>query len=214
MMKNLIRGGARCAARVAWPPRRAPAPSPSAAAERAARRRLRLRHAGRRGRLDLPARARPARDGACARRARRTIAVESVAEGPDAERVMRDLVAQQGATLVFATSFGYLEPALRVAAEFPQARFEHAGGYKSAPNLATYDARYYEARWLAGWLAGRDQQERRRRLRRRLSGARGRAGHQRVRARHARRQPEGDGARRLAEHLVRSGAGSATRRRR
>jgi len=85
----------------------------------------------------------------------RTIAVESVAEGADAERVMRDLVAQQGATLVFATSFGYLEPALRVAAELPQARFEHAGGYKSAPNLATYDARYYEARWLAGWLAGR-----------------------------------------------------------
>lgn len=85
----------------------------------------------------------------------KTIAVESVAEGPDAERVMRDLVAEQGAKLVFATSFGYLDAALRVAAEFPQARFEHAGGYKSAPNLATYDARYYEARWLAGWLAGR-----------------------------------------------------------
>ena len=85
----------------------------------------------------------------------RTIAVESVAEGPDAERVMRDLVAAQGARLVFATSFGYLDAALRVAAEFPQARFEHAGGYKTAPNLATYDARYYEARWLAGWLAGR-----------------------------------------------------------
>ncbi|MDQ6628241.1 MAG: BMP family ABC transporter substrate-binding protein [Pseudomonadota bacterium] len=85
----------------------------------------------------------------------RTIAVESVAEGADAERVIRDLVAQQGATLVFATSFGYLDPALRVAAEFPLATFEHAGGYKSAPNLATYDARYYEARWLAGWLAGR-----------------------------------------------------------
>ncbi|MDQ6629691.1 MAG: BMP family ABC transporter substrate-binding protein, partial [Pseudomonadota bacterium] len=65
------------------------------------------------------------------------------------------LVATRGAGLVFATSFGYLEPALRVAAEFPQARFEHAGGYKTAANLATYDARYYEARWLAGWLAGR-----------------------------------------------------------
>jgi simple sugar transport system substrate-binding protein len=85
----------------------------------------------------------------------RTIAVESVAEGADAERVIRDLVAQQGAGLVFATSFGYLDPALRVAAEFPDVRFEHAGGYKSAANLATYDARYYEARWLAGWLAGR-----------------------------------------------------------
>jgi simple sugar transport system substrate-binding protein len=84
----------------------------------------------------------------------KTLFVEAVAEGPDSERVMRDLVAAQGAKLVFATSFGYLEPALRVAAEFPAARFEHAGGYKSAPNLATYDARYYEARWLAGWLAG------------------------------------------------------------
>ena len=84
----------------------------------------------------------------------KTVFVESVAEGPDAERVMRDLVVAQGAKLVFATSFGYLDPALRVAAEFPDARFEHAGGYKTAPNLATYDARYYEARWLAGWLAG------------------------------------------------------------
>src|SRR5580765_1372772 len=85
----------------------------------------------------------------------KTVFVEAVAEGPDSERVMRDLVVAQGAKLVFATSFGYLEPALRVAADFPGARFEHAGGYKSAPNLATYDARYYEARWLAGWLAGR-----------------------------------------------------------
>jgi len=84
----------------------------------------------------------------------KTIAVESVAEGPDAGRVMRDLVVSQGAKLVFASSFGYLDPALRVAAEFPGVNFEHAGGYKTAPNLATYDARYYEARWLAGYLAG------------------------------------------------------------
>jgi len=84
----------------------------------------------------------------------KTIAVESVAEGADSERVMRDLVDAQGARLVFATSFGYLEPALRVAADHPEVRFEHAGGYKTAANLATYDARYYEARWLAGWLAG------------------------------------------------------------
>ena len=80
--------------------------------------------------------------------------VEGVAEGADSERVMRDL-AQQGCGLIFATSFGYLEPALRVAAEFPQVRFEHAGGYKTAANLGTYNARYYEARWLAGWLAGK-----------------------------------------------------------
>jgi len=82
----------------------------------------------------------------------KTTVVESVAEGPDAERVMRDLAAQ-GHKLIFATSFGYLEGALRVAAEYPDVRFEHAGGYKIAPNLNTYNARTYEARWLAGRLA-------------------------------------------------------------
>ncbi len=81
-------------------------------------------------------------------------AVESVAEGADSERVMRDLAAQ-GHQLIFATSFGYLEPALRVAAEFPNVKFEHAGGYKTAANLNTYNARYYEARYLAGLLAGK-----------------------------------------------------------
>jgi basic membrane protein A and related proteins len=84
----------------------------------------------------------------------RTRYVEAVPEGADAERVMRDL-ATQGHTLVFATSFGYLEPALRVAADFPGVKFEHAGGYKTAPNLSTYNARFYEGRWLAGWLAGK-----------------------------------------------------------
>lgn len=82
-----------------------------------------------------------------------TSVVESVAEGADSERVMRDLAAQ-GHGLIVATSFGYLEPALRVAAEFPNVRFEHAGGYKTAPNLSTYNARFYEARYLAGMLAG------------------------------------------------------------
>jgi basic membrane protein A and related proteins len=80
--------------------------------------------------------------------------VEGVAEGADAERVMRDLAAQ-GHDLIFATSFGYLEPALRVAAEFPAVKFEHAGGYKTAVNLNTYNARFYEGRYLAGLLAGK-----------------------------------------------------------
>jgi basic membrane protein A and related proteins len=84
----------------------------------------------------------------------RTRYVEAVPEGADAERVMRDLVAQ-GHRLIFATSFGYLEPALRVAADHPQVKFEHAGGFKTAPNLNTYNARFYEGRWLAGWLAGK-----------------------------------------------------------
>ena len=83
-----------------------------------------------------------------------TRTVEGVAEGADSERVMRDL-AGQDCGLIFATSFGYLEPALRVAAEFPQVKFEQAGGYRTVANLNTYNARYYEARWLAGWLAGR-----------------------------------------------------------
>lgn len=84
----------------------------------------------------------------------RSRAVEAVPEGADSERVMREL-ARDGCGLVVATSFGYLEPALRVAAEFPAVKFEHAGGYKTAANLNTYNARYYEARWLAGWLAGK-----------------------------------------------------------
>ncbi len=81
-----------------------------------------------------------------------TTVVEDVAEGPDAERVMRDL-ASQGHQLIFATSFGYLEAALRVAADFPGVRIEHAGGWKTAANLNTYNVRAYEARWLAGRLA-------------------------------------------------------------
>jgi simple sugar transport system substrate-binding protein len=80
-------------------------------------------------------------------------AVESVAEGADAQRVIRDLAAR-GNRLIFATSFGYLEPTLRVAADFPATAFEHAGGYKTAANVGTYNARYYEARYLAGLLAG------------------------------------------------------------
>ena len=83
-----------------------------------------------------------------------TTVVEGVAEGPDSERVMRDLAAQ-GHRLIFATSFGYLEPALRVAADFPDVRIEHAGGYKTAANLNSYNARSYEARYRAGWLAGK-----------------------------------------------------------
>jgi basic membrane protein A and related proteins len=84
----------------------------------------------------------------------RTRVVEAVPEGADAERVMREMAAG-GTQLIFATSFGYLEPALRVAAEFKGVTFEHAGGYKTAANLNTYNARFYEGRWLAGWLAGK-----------------------------------------------------------
>jgi basic membrane protein A len=83
-----------------------------------------------------------------------TTAIEAVAEGADSERVMRDLVAR-GHKLIFATSFGYLDPALRAAADHPDVVFEHAGGFKTAKNLNTYNARFYEARCLAGLLAGK-----------------------------------------------------------
>jgi simple sugar transport system substrate-binding protein len=84
----------------------------------------------------------------------RTSFVEAVPEGADAERVLRDLV-RQGNQLIFATSFGYQEAVVRVAADAPTVRFEHAGGYKTAANLGTYNVRMYEARWLAGYLSGR-----------------------------------------------------------
>jgi len=80
--------------------------------------------------------------------------VEKVAEGADAERVIRDLAAQ-GHRLIFTTSFGFMNPTLKVAAEFPDVKFEHATGYKTAPNMATYNIRFYEGRYLAGMIAGR-----------------------------------------------------------
>jgi simple sugar transport system substrate-binding protein len=83
-----------------------------------------------------------------------TTAVEKVSEGADAERVIRDL-ASRGHALVFATSFGFMEPTLRVARDFPQVAFEHCSGYRSAPNVALYNARFYEGRYLAGLIAGR-----------------------------------------------------------
>ncbi len=83
-----------------------------------------------------------------------TTYVENVAEGPDAERVIRDL-ARQGHRLIFTPSFGYMEPTLKVAAEFPEVKFESITGYKRSANVATANARYYEGRYLAGIAAGR-----------------------------------------------------------
>jgi basic membrane lipoprotein Med (substrate-binding protein (PBP1-ABC) superfamily) len=82
------------------------------------------------------------------------IEVENVPEGADAERVMESMV-RQGARLIIAASFGYLEPALRVAAKYPDVKFFHPGGYKRAPNLTTYWASTPEAFYLMGMAAGR-----------------------------------------------------------
>ncbi|MGA2365988.1 MAG: BMP family ABC transporter substrate-binding protein [Steroidobacteraceae bacterium] len=80
--------------------------------------------------------------------------VESVPETADAERVIRQLAAKDYA-VIFTTSFGYMDPTLKVAKLFPQVHFEHATGYKVATNVVTYEARFYEGAYLLGVLAGR-----------------------------------------------------------
>jgi basic membrane protein A and related proteins len=79
--------------------------------------------------------------------------VEKVPEAADAERVFRDM-AGQGNTLIFGTTFGYMEPMLKVAADLKDVKFEHATGYKQAPNMRTYDSRTYEGAYMAGVIAG------------------------------------------------------------
>jgi len=83
----------------------------------------------------------------------KTTYVEKVPEGPDAERVIRDLVAQ-GNKVIFATSFGFGDSMEKVAKDFPDVYFEHATGYKTAPNLRVYEGRFYEDAYLAGIVAG------------------------------------------------------------
>ncbi len=84
----------------------------------------------------------------------KTTFVESVSEGPDAERVIRQLAAS-GHGLIFTTSFGFMDPTVKVAKQFPKVKFEHATGFKRADNLATYSARFYEGRYIAGQIAGK-----------------------------------------------------------
>ncbi|MFV0409805.1 MAG: BMP family ABC transporter substrate-binding protein, partial [Paracoccus sp. (in: a-proteobacteria)] len=83
-----------------------------------------------------------------------TTFIESVPEGADAERALTQL-ALAGTKLIFATSFGFMDATLNVAAKFPDVKFEHATGYKRADNVATYDARFYEGRAVMGTIAGR-----------------------------------------------------------
>ncbi|HTT13275.1 MAG TPA: BMP family ABC transporter substrate-binding protein [Burkholderiaceae bacterium] len=84
----------------------------------------------------------------------KTTLVEKVPEGADAERVIRDLAAQ-GNKIIFATSFGYMEAMFKVAADFPDVRFEHATGYKTAANMRLYDSKFYEPSYMAGVIAGK-----------------------------------------------------------
>lgn len=83
----------------------------------------------------------------------KTTYVESVAEGADAERVITEL-ARAGNKLIFTTSFGYMNPTLKVAKRFPDVKFEHASGYKRSKNVGTYFNRVYQGRYLTGMVAG------------------------------------------------------------
>ena len=80
--------------------------------------------------------------------------VEKVPESADAERVIRDM-AGQGAKLIFGTTFGYMEPMLKIAGDTKDVKFEHATGYKTADNMRTYDSRTYEGAYMAGVIAGK-----------------------------------------------------------
>jgi basic membrane protein A len=80
--------------------------------------------------------------------------LENVAEGPDAERAIERL-ARSGCAIIFTTSFGFMDQTVAVAAKFPDVKFEHATGYKTAPNLTTYNSRFYEGRYIIGQIAAR-----------------------------------------------------------
>ncbi|PZO79376.1 MAG: BMP family ABC transporter substrate-binding protein [Mesorhizobium amorphae] len=84
--------------------------------------------------------------------------VENVPEGPDAERAIERL-ARSGCAIVFTTSFGFMDQTLAVAAKFPDVKFEHATGYKTADNVATYNARFYEGRYIQGQIAAKMSQK-------------------------------------------------------
>ena len=83
-----------------------------------------------------------------------TTFAENVPEGADAERVMTQM-ALSGHDMIFATSFGYMDPVINVAAKFPNVKFEHATGHRRAENVSTYSARFYEGRTVIGHIAGK-----------------------------------------------------------
>jgi basic membrane protein A len=80
--------------------------------------------------------------------------VESVQEGPDSERVIERL-ARSGCGVIFTTSFGFMDPTLKVANKFPKVKFEHMSGYKTAPNMSTYNLRWYQGRYVQGQIAAK-----------------------------------------------------------
>lgn len=83
-----------------------------------------------------------------------TAFLENISEGPDAERAI-ERFARSGCNLIFTTSFGFMDPTLKVAEKFPDVKFEHATGYKTAENVTSYNSRFYQGRYIAGMIAGK-----------------------------------------------------------
>ncbi len=83
-----------------------------------------------------------------------TVFLENVVEGPDAERAIERL-AREGCAIVFTTSFGFMDPTIKVATKYPDVKFEHATGYKKADNVAIFNARFYEGRYVMGQIAAK-----------------------------------------------------------
>ena len=130
-----------------------------------------------------------------------TAFVENVPEGPDTERTLERL-AREGCHIVFATSFGFMDAAVKVAKKFPDVKFEHATGFKSAENLAIYNARFYEGRYVIGQIAAKMSKSRNCGLYRFLPDSRSRHGHQFVHARRSIHQSGLQGQDHLGQHMV------------
>ncbi len=131
----------------------------------------------------------------------KTTYVESVPATADAERVIRQL-AVAGNQLIFTTSFGYMEPTLRVAKLFPKVKFEHATGYKTAANVVTYQTRFYEGAYLLGVLAGKTTKSNTLGYRRIVPDPRSDSQHRCLHLGRAQRQPQGRGQGHLGGHVV------------
>jgi len=118
------------------------------------------------------------------------VEAENVPETSEAARVMEKMI-RDGATIIFPTSYGHLEPALTVAKRHPEVTFMHQGGLKTAKNLGSYFGAIYEAQYLSGIAAGKVTKTNKLGYRRRLPDPSDAAEHQRVRARREVREPEG-----------------------
>jgi basic membrane protein A and related proteins len=86
-----------------------------------------------------------------------TAYLENVSEGPDAERAI-ERFARDGCNIIYTTSFGFMDPTIKVAARYPDVKFEHATGFKTADNVGIYNARFYEGRYIIGQIAAKVSQ--------------------------------------------------------